>query len=351
MEDRPPISKVNLRTLADRLGLSQTTVSRALNGHPGVNAETRARVAAVAETMGYLPDLTARRLATGRAGSVGLAWVADIGAPSDPVMLELVAGIGEIARRNGVAIQLNPIPRSEERTSYRQLAASRQVDGVILTSPTLADDRVAICRELGLPFVLHGRTEAHGPPFPFLDIDNRGAFFRATRLLLRFGHRRIAFLNGLGSYTFARDRAEGALAAYRDSDADPDGLTLCSGPMDEAFGHGTAHSLFGAVRPTALLCSSVVIARGVERALRELGLTVGEDVSVIAHDDAVPFLKPENFYVPLSCTTSSVRSAGRRVCERLVERLGGGEAGGGEVWPVDLIMRESVGPPPRGERS
>jgi LacI family transcriptional regulator len=85
------------------------------------------------------------------------------------------------------------------------------------------------------------------------------------------------------------------------------------------------------------------MALGVVRALRELGLEMPRDLSLIAHDDVFPWLKPENFSVPLSTTRSSIRAAGARIAERLAARIAGLEDGArGEVWPVDLVVRGSI---------
>ncbi|MBN9241657.1 MAG: substrate-binding domain-containing protein, partial [Mesorhizobium sp.] len=95
--------------------------------------------------------------------------------------------------------------------------------------------------------------------------------------------------------------------------------------------------------PTAILCSSLIMALGVVRAVRDLDLSIPGDLSLIAHDDVFSWLKPENFSVPLSTTRSSIRAAGARVAERLAARISGLEDGArGEVWPVDLVVRGSI---------
>src|SRR5690606_5733945 len=95
--------------------------------------------------------------------------------------------------------------------------------------------------------------------------------------------------------------------------------------------------------PTAILSSSLIMALGVERAIREMGLSIPGDVSLIAHDDVFPWLKPENFSAPLTTTRSSIRAAGQRIAERLAAKLSGLETEPrGEVWPVDLVVRGSI---------
>ena len=114
--------------------------------------------------------------------------------------------------------------------------------------------------------------------------------------------------------------------------------------MTEENGFRAAKSLLeGPEPPTALLCSSLMMALGVVRAIRDMGLTLPGDVSLVAHDDVFPWLKPENFPVPLTTTRSSIRAAGQRVAERLAARISRLETEpSGEVWPVDLVVRGSI---------
>jgi LacI family transcriptional regulator len=85
------------------------------------------------------------------------------------------------------------------------------------------------------------------------------------------------------------------------------------------------------------------MALGLVRAARDMGRSIPRDLSLIAHDDVFPWLKPENFPVPLTTTRSSIRAAGQRIAERLAARISGQEAGAlQEVWPVDLIVRGSI---------
>ena len=114
--------------------------------------------------------------------------------------------------------------------------------------------------------------------------------------------------------------------------------------MTEENGYRAARGLLEQdAAPTAIVCSSLIMALGVVRAIRDLGLEVPRDVSLVAHDDVFPWLRPENFPVPLSTTRSSIRAAGARIAERLAARISGLEDGTrGEVWPVDLVVRGSV---------
>jgi LacI family transcriptional regulator len=105
-------------------------------------------------------------------------------------------------------------------------------------------------------------------------------------------------------------------------------------------------------RPTAILCSSTVLALGAIRAVNQAGLKLGEEISLIAHDDVLPHLKPENFSVPLTTTRSSLRAAGVRIAQRLIGTIKQeGPFPEQELWKTELIVRASTGPAPRQDQN
>ena len=326
------------------LDLSQTTVSRALNGYPEVSEETRRRVADAAKRHGYRPNPSARRLATGKAGMIGYVLPTGAAVDIDPHFVEFLSGLGDYARSHDLDLVLSPADAEDEETTYRRVVANKHVDAVYVSSPLPADRRIALLETLGMPYLVHGRSEGLDFEYPFLDIDNEAAFHDAARLLVQLDHRRVALINGDDRQSFAIFRERGVRRALASAGLDLPPSRVRSLAMTEENGYRAARSLIEqADAPTAIACSSLIMALGVVRALRDLGLSVPTDVSLIAHDDVFPWLRPEHFPVPLSTTRSSIRSAGARVAERLAARISGIETGArSEVWPVDLIVRGSV---------
>jgi LacI family transcriptional regulator len=335
---------VNLKQLSNMLELSQTTVSRALNGYPEVSEETRRRVADAAKRHGYRPNPSARRLATGKAGMIGYVLPTGASVDIDPHFVEFLSGLGDYARGHDLDLVLSPADATDQETTYRRIVANKQVDAVYVSSPRTADRRIVLLNQLGIPFIVHGRSEGLDFDYAFMDIDNEGAFHEATRLLVQLGHRRIALINGDERETFAIFRERGARRALAASGLALPAASIRSLAMTEENGFRAARSLLEAAEPpTGIVCSSIIMSLGVVRAIRELGLSIPGDVSLIAHDDVFPWLKPENFSVPLSTTRSSIRAAGQRIAERLAARISGLESGPrGEIWPVDLVVRGSI---------
>jgi LacI family transcriptional regulator len=338
---------MKLKDLADRLGLSQTTVSRALNGYPEVAAATRERVVEAARRYDYRPNASARRLATGTAGAIGSVLKTERGQMFDPHYVEFLAGLGERLAEHEIDIVLGTSKANDEMAAYRRIAAGSRIDALILSSPTISDDRVRLLHALRMPFILHGRTIGQGP-HAWLDIDNEGGFRHATNHLLDLGHTRIALINGARRYTYAADRERGVRAALASRGLALDERMIGEGIMTDEVGYRYTEAFLRMTpRPTAILVSSMMMALGAFRAMRAAGLTLGKDVSMIAHDDVFPFLNADRMVPTMSTTRSSIRAAGTRVAELVVEMLGGREPESiHELWPVDLVVRASTGPAP-----
>ncbi|KQN69822.1 substrate-binding domain-containing protein [Devosia sp. BK] len=337
---------MRLKELAEHLGLSQTTVSRALNGYPEVKEATRLRVSEAALELGYRPNASALRLATGRASAVGmvLRGADELG----PHMSEFLSGLGGRMATQDIDIVVTTVAsQQEELAAYRRLAASQRVDAMILHSPTLNDERAELLMDLKIPFVLHGRTNATRP-VAWLDIDNTGGLERATSHLLDLGHRRIALLNGVKGRTFAEHRELGYMAALSARGVAFDPALMGNTAFTDEVAFRMAQSMLELrPRPTAFLAGSMMTALGVFRAIRQAGMTLGTDVSMIAHDDVFPYLNADNMYPTMSTTRSSIRQAGSRIAELLLQLLGGKPVSEiHELWPVELVLRESSGPAP-----
>ena len=340
---------MNLKELARVLGLSQTTVSRALNGYPEVNAETRARVLAAARTHDYRPNLRARALATGRAMAIGhVLPLAGRAAAANPVLADFLAGAGETYAAAGYDMHLSVVTPGEEARCYREIAARGAVDGILVSAPTLSDPRIALLTELGLPFVVHGRSTGVALPYAWVDMDNTRAFDRATAFLTGLGHRRIALVNGPEALDFAHRRRRGYERALLARGIAADPALMRHGEMTEARGHRAMVELLALPDPpTAVLVSSMLTALGVRRALEEAGLRMGREVSVLAHDDDLGYLRNGDERPVFTATRVPVREAGRRAAAMLLERIAAPESAPAELLlEAALVVGPSTGPAP-----
>ncbi len=339
---------MNLKQLSQMLGLSQTTVSRALNGFPEVSEATRRRVVEAAEKTGYRPNKAAQRLATGRARSIGLVMPAAPQRHFDTHFGEFLSGVGEIALRHDFHFVIMPADPDDEEKAIRALAASGSIDGFCIGYLKPHDGRIALARALGLPFIVHGRSTGLPLDYPLLDIENETVFRDAADHLLALGHRRFGLINGPEDLSFAISRREGAERRLAEAGLCLDPAACHCVPMTDAQGFMAMSALLDLPEPpTAVLCSSTTQALGALRAVNARGLRLGHDISLTAHDDDLPLLKPENFSVPLTTTCSSLRAAGARIAERLIGAIEGeGDFPGQEIWRAEFVVRASTGPVP-----
>ena len=314
---------MNLKELSKSLGLSQTTVSRALNGYPEVKEETRARVVEAAREHNYRPNLRARSLATGRAQAIGhVLPISTRHELVNPIFADFVAGAGEIYTLSGYEMLLSVVPDDDESATYSNLQARGAVDGVVLHSPVMAEPRIGLLRDLGLPFVVHGRASDVACGYDFVDVDNHRAFHRATSFLLALGHRRIGLVNGIESFDFAHRRRRGYLDALAEAGQRTGPELMASGEMTEQFGYRTAaQQLRLPDPPSAFVVASIITAMGVRRAVEEQGLTLGRDVSVVTFDDELSYLANSGEVPMFTAMRSSIRTAGRQVAEMLLRRI------------------------------
>ena len=313
---------MNLKELSEKLGLSQTTVSRALNGYPEVSEETRKRVEEFARRMNYQPNSNARRLATGKSNTIGHVVPLSQHDMINPHFSDFIAGAGEVYNNRGYDMLISVVTEGSEEQVYRNLAHNRRVDGIIVHGPKANDTRLGLLKKLKLPFVVHGRTGDPEDSYCWVDVNNRRAFKKAAEHLIGTGHRRIGLINGLEFFTFAIRRREGLEAALREHGLSPDPEIMFSGEMIEPNGYRAMTRLLShRDPPTAVLCSSILTAIGAMRALQERGLAVGREISLIAYDDCLSFLPSSGEYPSLTVMRSSIRLAGKHCANMLIDQI------------------------------
>lgn len=338
---------MNLKSLSETLGLSQTTVSRALNGYPEVNEKTRIRVQEAAKRFNYAPNSRAKGLATGRSMMIG--HVIPTGKKHEmvnPIFGDFVAGVSDALAAFDYGMTFVRVGSGSEEDAYRRMMSNGSVDGVILQGPLVDDSRIAILDRLGLPFVVHGRSTGVETAYSWVDVNNTRAFHRATQFLVQLGHRRIALLNGNEAMDFAVRRRDGFVSALDALGIAADPALMTQAEMTESYGYDTTRALMArSDPPTALLVSSMISAIGARRALVDLGLQMGRDVSVVTHDDALSYLANGQGAPIFTATRSSVREAGKSVAEFLINKIKN-PAGAvqSRLLEAELLVGDSTGP-------
>lgn len=360
---RRPSGAVTIKEIAALSQVSSATVTRALQGHPRVRPETRARVERAAEALGYRPNHAARTLATGASKTIGLL----LPSTGDRYWGEVVEGIEDAADDAGYSVLLATSHGDAARSRRMlDLLLSKRVDGMVIAARreveealTHAELPVALVRvgpdaELDdgdveavrtlpddrLAGWLEGRRLGDLAP-GVIGFDDVSAATLAVEHLVGLGHRRLAFV-GAGNRRSAALR----VAGFRQSTgrAGVESATVVASSDRLADSHAAALDLLGAPeRPTGIVAYDDMVALGAIRAARTLGLRVPEQVSVVGIDDidVAAFLEP-----PLSTVRQPKREIGRLAAIALFEALGSGTPSPGRALRGELIVRGSTAPPP-----
>jgi LacI family transcriptional regulator len=312
---------MNLRQFAALLNLSPTTVSRALNGFPEVNAETRERVQAAAAQYGYRPNTVARRLATGRTDSIGLIYPFEPSDLGDPVFLDVIAGITERLAAEQMDLMIVSAAKADELATYHRVVSGSRVDGLIVARTQVDDPRLQYLQEKNFPFVAHGRSNLV-KPYPWFDYDNEAGMRMAVERLAGFGHRDIALVSAPLYMNFAAQRRQGFLLGLHAAglEALPEHLVI-GGLSPEQGRAAMAALLASSPPPTAVVVDNNVAAVGVLQALRRAGLVPGRDIAVLVFGN-MPEQDGETSTVS-AVVQPEPRKAGRTMAELMLARLNG----------------------------
>ncbi len=343
---------MNLKELSEKLGVSQTTVSRALSGYPEVSEATRQRVSAAAERYGYFPNRRAAGLATGRSKMIGhILPKSTQHEMVNPIFGDFVAGAVETYASRGYDMFFSQVSDQDEAETYRRLMRTGAVDGVIIQGPRINDERIKALTEIGLPFAVHGRSSGVTVPYNWVDVNNKSSFQRATEFLLDLGHRRIALINGLEDMDFAMRRRNGYLLGLQSRGIVIDPAIMRSDEMTEVYGHHQTRDMLSLDNPpTAILVSSLISAIGVRRAIEEAGLIMGKDVSVITHDDELSYLRNGENGPIFTATRSSVSEAGHHLATMLLNQVENPSLPPqSKLLEAQLVVGRSTGPAPNSK--
>ncbi|HEY3952007.1 MAG TPA: LacI family DNA-binding transcriptional regulator [Streptosporangiaceae bacterium] len=331
---------VRRRDVAELAGVSPAVVSYVLNGGPrGVAPETRARVLAAVEQLGYRPNGIARSLRINRTMTLGLV-VPDA---SNPFFAELAKALEEAAFGAGYTLLVGNATDDEERqTAYVRTFLQRQVDGVLLVP---AHGPVACLPELQAskkPWVVLDRRVDLDDVSQVL-VDNFGGAAEATRHLLGHGRRRIACLTGPADVMPSKDRTAGCRAALAEAGVRLPASLIRHVPFGRRAGYLAALDLFRDARrrPDAVFVSSDEQAVGLLRAFAKLGVACPDDVAVVSFDG----IADAAYALPtLTTMTQPFTRLGQEGVGHLLARIAGESAGPRvSVLPVSLVVRGSCG--------
>lgn len=341
MKSLPSISAkpASIKDIARIAEVSHATVSRALRNSPLVEPKTAERIQRIAREAGYRTSAAARSLVTRRSNTVGVV----VTSIADPFVAGVVSGIEDTANQNGFSVFLaNSNAEPEREVRVVRSFEERRVDGIIVAASRVGAQYEELLSHVQVPIVL--LNNQHPSVFAqSVMIANAQASLEVARHLLALGHRRIAYLGDAQGYQSDTERFSGYSQALRAAGLPVDGTLVVRGDgKPEAARTAMARLLALPNPPTAVFCYNDMSALGAIREIRDHGLSVPRDLSVVGFDDLYisQYLDP-----PLTTVRQPMRQMGTLAMERLLQIIASGEAGQDIEVPGELVVRESTAPP------
>ncbi|HZQ04166.1 MAG TPA: LacI family DNA-binding transcriptional regulator [Gaiellaceae bacterium] len=335
-----PAPNVTIKDVARSAGVSAMTVSRVINRSERVSPETRRRVEAAIEQLGFVPSRLARGLSRQRTGAIAVI-VPDV---ANPFFTLIVRGVEDVARRSGYRVILcdTRADLAIEREVIEEMMAHR-VEGIVI-APVSDRSRAHLRRlqEFGVPFVLIDRL------VPGIDCDvvlgdSVGGARILVEHLIGLGHRRIGFIVESDEVSTARDRRRGYEEALATAGIPLDPTLVVRASVDPAGGRkGMARLLAGEPRPTAVFTVNNLVALGAIEAVRAAGLEVPDDVALVCFDDIE---YASRLYPFLTVMMQPAETFGTLGAQLLLERIGDGARPSRRtvVLPGEFVVRRSCG--------
>jgi LacI family transcriptional regulator len=332
--------------VAARAGVSRTTVSFVLNDRPGmhISPTTRDRVLEAAAELGYHPHASARGLAGGKSNILGLVLRQSAEqVAGDAALVETLRGLASAARTAGFRVMVEPLDPTDG--TYEALLRSQHADGIIVSGPRIDDTGLARLARDGFPIVIQGSLP--GLQAPSVDVDNVNGARLAVEHLIGLGFRRIACItNAPLAYTAAQERLDGYRAALASARIAFDRSLIEEADFDAGSGHRAMARLLNRGPIEAVFIASDVVAFGAIAAIREAGLRVPDDISVVGFDDIAlaAFFDP-----PLTTVRLPAYDLGLAAGAALLDRVAGRPVPDRTLLPTELIVRSSTAPSTKSE--
>ncbi|WP_071795913.1 LacI family DNA-binding transcriptional regulator [Natronohydrobacter thiooxidans] len=337
---------VSIKGLAKHLDISIGTVSRALNGRPDVNEETRQRVLKAADELGYAPNQAGRALRKGSTGVIGFMMQtgAEITGDGDTFFMSVFDGVQTVLSQHGLDLVVLLCAADQDREEYlRRTVARGFADALIISGTRIHDGRIDFLVKRKIPFIALGRSETDLGQ-PWFDLDFEGFAKSAVARLVDRGYRKIAISSASDDTNLGKIFIESSRMALHANGLELDDRHIFRTPPNERGGYQLAqHLLSGPDRPDAMVLVNELTSVGFYRGLRDGGIEPGRDMGIIGFRES-----PQSRYISpaLTCFRIDLHGLGRALAQTLLstmpaykERIA--PPPGSRVWPIELIEGES----------
>ena len=337
-------NRTTSQDVADRAGVSRTTVSLVLNNVSGIQISdaTRQRVLQAAKELNYVPDAAAQALASRQSQIIGLILIRTPDQiASDVFLTQTLDGLIKSVHKEGMRLLIDIIEPERQEETYLQLMRAKRIDGIILSGPRYDDGALNTLLEHNFPTVLLGQLPDSW--FYSVDVDNRAAAYNAVAHLLNLGHRRVACItNAPLNYTAASDRLAGYRQAIEEKELQYNQALVRFGEFDSESGYEQMNRLLeSGAEFTAVFVASDLVAYGAIAAIREHGWRIPEDMALVGLDDlpVSRFINP-----PLTTIRLPAIELARQAVDMLFQLLQGEKPEQRQViLGTELVVRDSCG--------
>lgn len=280
--------RITSQDVADLAGVSRTTVSFVLNNVErfSIRPETAEKVRQAAQKLGYYPNASAKALASNKTKNIGLVltrspeYIA-----SDPFLPQILSGTLDMVKQHAMSLMVEWVEPGQQLETYLELTRAHHIDGMVLMTPRTDDTGIRALEEADIPVVVMGYIP--GSSLHSVDVDNSRAAQEAVEHLINQGHRRIACItNAALPYTSALQRLNGYRKALAEAGITYDPELVREGDFETQSGNQQMKSLLQSSKQfSAVFVASDAVALGAYSALREAGLSIPDDVSIVGFDD------------------------------------------------------------------
>ncbi len=325
--------------VAREAGVSYSTVSRTLTGFEFVKPSTREKVLRAAEKLGYVPNQQARSLAGGRSNLIGVL----VPGLSDGYVGEILRGVDEALAESNYNLILYTTHRYQGKEStYAATIMNSGVDGLLLVVPLISTPYLEVLYKQDFPYVVIDQTDKTQKGSVVSGTNWQGAY-EATQYLIELGHHRIGFIAGLAGLNSATERLAGYAAALSDHGIPLDEALIADGSFKEQVGYTAAEKLLSLPDiPTAIFAANDLSAFGALEAIRQHGLSVPDDISLVGFDD-VP--QASMIYPKLTTVRQPLAQMGREAVNILLHQIEKPQAQQQVTLATEFIIRDSCAPP------
>jgi LacI family transcriptional regulator len=336
-----------IRDVAKRAGVAPITVSRVINNAGYVSHETRGRVEAAIAELNYVPNSLARSLRFKQTRIIALV-LTDV---TNPFWTTIARGVEDTAADHGFHVILcNTDESAKKQAENLGVLLQKRVDGILLAPVSSDIEPIIDIQKQKIAVVVVDRAVDYDQ-VDVVRSDSTDGARRLTQHLLDLGHQRIAILSGPTDVATARERVEGYIQALQTANCDVSDELIRYGEYTQTSGYEMTQQVLNTPnRPTAIFAANNFIAVGAVWALRDAGLEIPKDISVVTFDDIPPSMVIDPF---LTVAAQAAYEMGKRATELLVERMvGQADSTYHEiVLPTEILIRRSTGPPLNGQSS